>query len=75
VLEEDSIGSFSCNIDDYIDKNLIDIVETGKPEYIELDYIPNCIVELKNKNILVGSFDDNLLALYDSEFKLIRKIT
>jgi DNA-binding beta-propeller fold protein YncE len=33
------------------------------------------LVELKNKNILVGSLDDFLLALYDSEFKLIRKIT
>jgi hypothetical protein len=40
-----------------------------------LDYRPFRIVELKNKNILVGSSDDDFLALYDSEFKLIRKIT
>jgi hypothetical protein len=74
-LEEDSVGSFSCNIDDYIDIRLIDIVERGKPEYIELDFSPFCIAELKNKTILVGSCDDDLLALYDSEFKLKRKIT
>jgi hypothetical protein len=39
-----------------------------------LDYTPHHIFKLKNKNILVGSWDDKLFALYDSEFKLIRKI-
>ena len=75
VLDEDFVGSFSCNIDDYNDKSLIDVIERGKPEYIDLDCDPQCIVELKNKNILVGSWNDELLALYDSDFKLIRKIT
>jgi hypothetical protein len=42
---------------------------------IELYFTPFRIVELKNKNILVGRWYGYLLALYDSEFKLIRKIT
>ncbi len=67
-------GSFSCNIDDYIDKSLIDILETGKPEYFKFDSKPNRIVELKNKNILVSSCRYDLLALHDSELKLIRTI-
>ncbi len=76
MLEEDSVGSFSCNIDDYNGKSLIDVLKTGEPEYIKFDYdLRGDPVELKNKNILVASSDDALLALYDSEFKLIRKIT
>jgi hypothetical protein len=85
VFEKDSIGSFTCNINDDVGMNrrkvhandisLIDIVETGKAEYIKLDCSPYRLVELKNKNILVGSLDEELLALYDSEFKLIRRIT
>jgi hypothetical protein len=63
-----------------INKSLIDygfiyFMESERPKNIELDYDPCCIVELKDKNILVGSCEDDLLALYDSEFNLIRTIT
>jgi hypothetical protein len=47
----------------------------GEPKYIDLDYEPFRVLELNDGNILVGSFDDKILGLHDSNFKLIRKIS
>jgi hypothetical protein len=44
-------------------------------QYIDLDYEPHRVLELNDGNILVGSLDDRVLGLHDSNFQLIRKIS
>jgi hypothetical protein len=66
-MEENQIGSFSSNYDSILSS-------LGQPEDIKLDYEPNQVVELKDKNILISFFDGMHLALHDPDFKLIRKI-
>ncbi len=39
-----------------------------------MDYEPNQVVELKDKNILISCYEGMHLALHDPDFKLIRKI-
>jgi hypothetical protein len=66
-IEENEIGLWSSNYDSILSS-------LGQPEDIKLDYAPNQVVELKDKNILISSYENKHLALHDPDFKLIRKI-
>jgi hypothetical protein len=65
-ISEDSIGSIYCNYESLISK-------LDEQNHVELDYQPFRVLQLKNKNTLIGSFNDNLIRIYDYEFNLIRK--
>jgi hypothetical protein len=84
ALDEESICSISTSHPNIMEmkrsycddrKSLIAILETRKPIYIQLDFEPDHMIETKNKNILLSSYSGRFLALFDSEFKFIRKIT
>jgi hypothetical protein len=65
-LTEDSIGSIFCSKQN-IFRNI------SSPELIKIGYNVTDLFELNNGNILIGSYYDNVLGVYDAEFKLIRK--
>ena len=46
----------------------------NKAEHIKIDYQPHYLLVLKNGNILIGSYVDDCLLLYDPNFELIRKV-
>jgi hypothetical protein len=73
-ITEDHIGSFHCNYGSLLD-NYLGKLSDFDSECIQLQYQPHNIIELGNKNIVVSSYDNNLLALYDPSFNLIRKLT
>jgi hypothetical protein len=71
-LNEQSIGSIFCSYNYQVDR--FNRPEAFEPKYVKLDYQPNHVIDLDNKNILVSSFVDRKLRLYDSDFKLIQDI-
>jgi hypothetical protein len=74
-ISEDFVGSFYCNYD-YVRKyDLFKSLNAQVPEYIMLDYNPSHVIQLNDGNILISSYRDNIMGLYDNDFNLIRKIT
>jgi hypothetical protein len=74
-ISDDFVGSFYCNYD-YVHKfDIFKSLSAQIPEYITVDYSPSQISQLKDGNILISSYKDKLLAMYDNEFNLIRRTT
>jgi hypothetical protein len=63
----DLLGTIDCNFDNILNK-------LNQSEYIQLDFQPSQIVQMNTRDILISSFDDDLLALYDADFNFMRKI-